>query len=442
MPRKSSAPAFWPFPAASGKPPKASAWDRYRTYRHVVLPQALRHMTPPLVSQAVSLIKDSALVSTIAIYDLTMKAQEIIAETYLVFELWFTIAGHLSAADPVAVAGRPDHGKTLGRGDMKLSLESCRRHSFATCGGYKRSAAAQIINAHPQTGKETLYESVKPNPRIVLMVCLVLAVTGVAPAMAADTQDSVVEQVIQRGVLRVGMSTFVPWAMKDKTGKLIGFEIDVARRLAEDMGVKVEFVPTKWSGIIPALLTGKFDVIIGGMGILPSRNLKVNFTTPTTIRVCPWWPARRNGRRHDLIEAFNKAGVIIAARLGSTAVTATKKYLPKAEIRMFDDEAQAYQEVINGRVHAVVGSAPTPAFQAIKYPDRCFCPSRAHLPANPSALPCAKAMWTRSTISTTGSVTCPPKAGSRNARPTGLKPKTGNRRFSDPKKDQNPPPRT
>jgi polar amino acid transport system permease protein len=66
--------------------------DRYRTYRHVVLPQALRHVTPPLVSQAVSLVKDSALVSTIAIYDLTMKAQEIIAETYLVFELWFTIA--------------------------------------------------------------------------------------------------------------------------------------------------------------------------------------------------------------------------------------------------------------------------------------------------------------------------------------------------------------
>lgn len=65
---------------------------RYHTYRFVVLPQAIRHMTPPLVSQAVSLIKDSALVSTIAIYDLTMKGQEIIAETYLVFELWFTIA--------------------------------------------------------------------------------------------------------------------------------------------------------------------------------------------------------------------------------------------------------------------------------------------------------------------------------------------------------------
>jgi len=71
---------------------KSVGLSRLHTYRHIVLPQALRHMTPPLVSQAVSLVKDSALVSTIAIYDLTMKGQEIIAETYLVFELWFTIA--------------------------------------------------------------------------------------------------------------------------------------------------------------------------------------------------------------------------------------------------------------------------------------------------------------------------------------------------------------
>ena len=80
-------------------------------------------------------------------------------------------------------------------------------------------------------------------------------------------QESAVENVLKNGVLKVGMSTFVPWAMKDKTGKLIGFEIDVATQLAKDMGVNVEFVPTAWSGIIPALLTGKFDVIIGGMGI-------------------------------------------------------------------------------------------------------------------------------------------------------------------------------
>ena len=62
------------------------------TYRFVILPQAIRNVLPPLVSQGISLVKDSALVSTIAIYDLTMHAQALVAETYLTFEIWFTVA--------------------------------------------------------------------------------------------------------------------------------------------------------------------------------------------------------------------------------------------------------------------------------------------------------------------------------------------------------------
>ncbi len=66
--------------------------NKAQTYRHIILPQAVRKILPPLAGQAVSLIKDSALVSTIAIYDLTMQGQIIIAETYLTFEIWFTVA--------------------------------------------------------------------------------------------------------------------------------------------------------------------------------------------------------------------------------------------------------------------------------------------------------------------------------------------------------------
>jgi len=64
----------------------------FHTYRRVILPQAIRRILPPLTSQAVSLVKDSALVSTIAVYDLTMRGREIISETFLAFEIWFTIA--------------------------------------------------------------------------------------------------------------------------------------------------------------------------------------------------------------------------------------------------------------------------------------------------------------------------------------------------------------
>ncbi len=71
------------------------------TYRYIILPQAIRRILPPLTSQAISLIKDSALVSTIAIYDLTMQAQALIAETFLTFELWFTVGGMYLAVTTV-----------------------------------------------------------------------------------------------------------------------------------------------------------------------------------------------------------------------------------------------------------------------------------------------------------------------------------------------------
>jgi polar amino acid transport system permease protein len=64
----------------------------FQMYRFVVLPQALRNVAPPLASQAISLVKDSALVSTISVYELTLYGQAIVSETFLSFEVWFTVA--------------------------------------------------------------------------------------------------------------------------------------------------------------------------------------------------------------------------------------------------------------------------------------------------------------------------------------------------------------
>ena len=77
-----------------------------------------------------------------------------------------------------------------------------------------------------------------------------------SPAMAQSFPwwafDSVIEEVQDRGTLRVGLGLFEPWSACDADGELIGFEIDVATRVAEDMGVEVEFARTDWNYIIPA----------------------------------------------------------------------------------------------------------------------------------------------------------------------------------------------
>jgi polar amino acid transport system substrate-binding protein len=180
--------------------------------------------------------------------------------------------------------------------------------------------------------------------------------------------ESAIEQIAKRGVIRVGMDVFVPWAMKDKKGELIGFEIDIARKLAEDMGVKVEFVPTKWSGIVPALTTGKFDVLIGGMTITTQRNLKINFTKPYYYTE-QGLMAHKQKTAGFAIADFDSPDVTIAARLGSTAAIAAKQRFPKAQIRLFDDEPAAVQELRNGNVHAMVAAQPLPASTAIDNPD-------------------------------------------------------------------------
>jgi len=211
-------------------------------------------------------------------------------------------------------------------------------------------------------------------PLLMALSIFALAESATAAARADLAKESTLEQVLQRGVLKVGFSTFVPWAMQDKKGEFIGFEIDVARRLAQDMGVKAQFEPTQWSGIIPALLSGKFDIIIGGMSIQAQRGLKVNFTIPYEYSGMSLVAGKKLAGKFKTLADFNRPEVILAIRQGTTAVDAAKRHLPKAQVKYFDNEAQTIQEVLNGRAHAVVASEPFPAFQALKNPDKLFLP--------------------------------------------------------------------
>jgi polar amino acid transport system substrate-binding protein len=207
----------------------------------------------------------------------------------------------------------------------------------------------------------------------------ILAATTVhADAQQEISASSVIEQIKQRGVLKVGMSTFVPWAMRDKNGDLMGFEIEVAKKVAADMEVDIEFVPTAWAGIVPALLAGKFDVIIGGMSITPGRNLTVNFTMPYA-HSGQQMVANKQLAEGFAVEDFNAPGVVIACRRGATPCDLAQKKFPKADLRRFDDDAQAYQEVINGNAHAVLSSAPKPRFSMLENPDILFMPTTENL---------------------------------------------------------------
>lgn len=193
-----------------------------------------------------------------------------------------------------------------------------------------------------------------------------------ASAVASDTPN--LDKINERGTIRVGMSTFVPWAMRNKQGELVGFEIDVANRLAEDSGWKVEFVPTAWDGIIPALLAQKFDVIIGGLSITEERSKSVLFTSAYSHSGVQVAASKELAAGFSEFSDFNSRRIKIAARRGAHTVQVARDTFPKARILQFDDDAQAFQEVLNGNAHAVIASSPKPEHEAVKHSDKLFIP--------------------------------------------------------------------
>jgi polar amino acid transport system substrate-binding protein len=201
----------------------------------------------------------------------------------------------------------------------------------------------------------------------------------ISAAAAQDLQQelsasSMLEQVKKRGTIRIGMSTFVPWAMRDKNGSLIGFEIDVATQLAKDMGVQVEFVPTAFDGIIPSLLAGKFDLIIGGLAITPARNLQVNFTSPYSETGLQLAANRKLSATLTTMAAYNDPQITLTCRRGTSACSDGARLFPKATLRQFDDDTLCFQEVKNGNAHGVLASEPKPSFWALQNPDLIFKP--------------------------------------------------------------------
>lgn len=202
-----------------------------------------------------------------------------------------------------------------------------------------------------------------------------VAQTSAKSLQSQMSAESTLTEIKKRGVLNVGHGSFVPWSFRSIKGEYIGFEIDVGKKLAADMGVKYNNVPTSWDGIIPALLAGKFDIILGGMSPKPKRALTVSFSDSYSPSLHQGFVANRKLVANlKTLKDFNNPKVTIVSRRGATAEDAAKKHMPKATHRLFDDDAMAVQEVLNGKAHGIFSSEPKPTFWSKENPDALVKP--------------------------------------------------------------------
>lgn len=218
--------------------------------------------------------------------------------------------------------------------------------------------------------------------RMRLVRSLILLTLTASTSASADA----LEDILESGTIRVAVAEFVPWTMKSETGELTGFEIDVANKIARDMGVKPEFKVYDWDGIIAALERGEVDVIAGGMAITPARALRVNFSRPLATDGVGLATNIEMTRDIETLEQLNDPDITIATVKDTLAHSLCKTLFGRANIATFTSATAAEKEVVEGRAHAYLASIVEARFLALRYADEIDLPISEPLLASTEAL--------------------------------------------------------
>ena len=167
------------------------------------------------------------------------------------------------------------------------------------------------------------------------------------------------DDISEDGELRACFDAgYMPFEMKSKNGDYIGFDLDLGKLMAKQMGVKYVPVNTAWDGIIPALLTGKCHIIMAGMTINAQRNMRVNFADPyITVGQAILLNPKLKGKILNYKD-LNSADYVIASKLGTSGEQVIKKMLSKAKYNAFETQTDAALEVVNGKADAMIYDMP------------------------------------------------------------------------------------
>ncbi len=185
----------------------------------------------------------------------------------------------------------------------------------------------------------------------------------ITPAGAGELLNNIQKS----GEIKVGVSIMPPWVMENKKGELIGFEIDIAKQLAKDIGVKVIFKQYQWKQLINALVKGDIDIIASGLSITPKRALTINYSNPYSSSGYRLVTNLNLTKDFDSIKDLNNEKIYITAVKGTVSATLAAKIFPKATLDLRKTEKEASAAVINGVVHAFIAPSPIPEFISLKH---------------------------------------------------------------------------
>ena len=203
-----------------------------------------------------------------------------------------------------------------------------------------------------------------------LVLCVALLTAVIVPAAVA--QDApVLSRIVKNNELRVGMSgNQPPFSVKSKSGEMIGYEVDVARLLANAMGVELKLVQKPFGELLGALTAGEVDVVMSGMTMTPERNLKAAFVGPYIVSGKSILTKDQTLAKADETSDIDLANVKIVALESSTSQKFVEAFMSKAQLITTKDYDEAVQMVLDGQATAMVADFPICALSVMRYGDQ------------------------------------------------------------------------
>jgi polar amino acid transport system substrate-binding protein len=165
--------------------------------------------------------------------------------------------------------------------------------------------------------------------------------------------DSILTDVLRRGTVRIAITTGAPpTRFEDENGNLQGYDIDIAKLLAKQLGVTIEYIKTDTAGRVAMLQTKKADITVASFTPNLERLKSVGFTDPYLTDVLTLM-SRADRKDLGSLDDFNKPEIKVAIARGSTAAKALAKYTPKATVVEFSGTADTLNAIDAGQVDAI-----------------------------------------------------------------------------------------
>ena len=181
----------------------------------------------------------------------------------------------------------------------------------------------------------------------------------------------VIDRILQRGELAVGMTgNMPPLNMTSKEGELIGYEVDLAKAMAKAMGVRAKLTVMPFAELLPALQSGKIDLILSNMTITPARNLKVAFVGPYFTSGKAFLTKIKTIALADEAADIDAKNTKLVALKGSTSQAFVEKAIPDATLVTANDYDEAVKMVLEDKVDAMVADYPICVVSVFRYPDQ------------------------------------------------------------------------